>query len=1401
MPLFSDFGNPKTRQEDVAAVTANTTPSESPISRYLKELSVENLLKSTVSPIQEYLQNFNSNLGQQYPSLKAPQGENFLQSVGRLLPQTVAGPSTYERYQQGGILPAAADVMTGGPLARGTLGALGSLASTMGNTANAIDTGTSVPSAGLDLLGSTLNIPGDVARKTSEEFLSKPVANAPLFNLPVVGDVSTAGLADVAGGLVAPPTALERAGGALLGRGVKAAGQAIGEKTLGEVAGAGVGGTLGYLNPPSNPLSTEPSPAEPTFEQRVTGAIAGGVLGSQAPRALRAARGLEAPALKIPGAGMLSVQPNPNVNVVEQVKAAIGQKLPAPEPTDIDKVFNSKLFGIFDKAKFASSWIDRYNTVKDVEDYLVKRGMDPAEATAYTNIRNLAGTDITASEILQSSGFLSSLKSLSPQERTLLSAYRANLDASDKALMIGQRVRNEYLDNRLKGLVNLPEIQTILSASPEGQAFLQGPSSRAFYSLPDQLQSDLAQNVDFGRLLGIAEQKGQTAINERNFGSIRIGDQVIPIRAVAKSQVEQDLDSLAKSPEVAQRIRDANNVVTNLVESTRQRMVNSGLISQDLLDYFRRNFPDYVPIDIIDYIDKKPNTFSQGATSINAQDLIKGLTERGSELNRSDPLASVVNMVNRVEWAANKNAIAQNIASWRQISPEIEQIIREVSPQQRPSVRDVTFKVFENGREKLYAVDRKYENLIRFDKEVIPQWLNTLRILSGSSTLVAGATKYNPGFVAVNAIGDMFTYLTRGYSEGKSLKDMTTNLLSAYGDLLGESGTAGKLGTAAVGATVGSLTAGKAAENQQDPNAKLYAQILGGLAGGVLGYRVPGLLASRTTAAGRTSLQELRRAGLAGDNLYVSNFTPEQILKTALGQPERTSNMEILQNPQEFQSRLAAAMSGLGNVITMPFKPISAVGEAIERAPRLAQYRMERAAGKSIPEATLAARDITIDFDRAGSLARVINTIVPFFNVGVQGFERFLNRDLGNFRTNPTRAAASFLSAVVIPGLAVEAYNRTYFPREYADVPDYLKQTGFVFVLGQGEPTDTGKPAPPKFVWIPTAPGLRAVQAVVSEVVNTGVETGALQGLGLSPTPNGPPPRNWKDILKTVTNAALPVQVDSPLSLVSPLGKTAFEITTNKDVYRGLSIVPDPLHALPPEEQVRPWNTAISRALGKALNSSPAKIEYAILSMTGGVGKTLLGAGDLAAKAMGAPGAESTQQLASQFVNFGPDSLFGRFYREKGEQINQSIREETKASLPGIVRDALGRLRADPAYQALSPSQQAEESRRLSLAVERLVLETVDPLVFEAPSATGGAFRYLTSNSYADDVVTADAVQTYEAWLRNPSMTLPPTPEVMRRALMAVKNPVYAAQEKQNTQLRERALAPLRLNPMGVRTV
>ena len=63
--------------------------------------------------------------------------------------------------------------------------------------------------------------------------------------------------------------------------------------------------------------------------------------------------------------------------------------------------------------------------------------------------------------------------------------------------------------------------------------------------------------------------------------------------------------------------------------------------------------------------------------------------------------------------------------------------------------------------------------------------------------------------------------------------------------------------------------------------------------------------------------------------------------------------------------------------------------QIVEEAPRLAEFKRALAKGYSPQKAGAKARDLTLNFARAGTQGRQWNRYSAFFNATIQGFDKF----------------------------------------------------------------------------------------------------------------------------------------------------------------------------------------------------------------------------------------------------------------------------------------------------------------------------------------------------------------------------------------------------------------------------
>ncbi len=306
-----------------------------------------------------------------------------------------------------------------------------------------------------------------------------------------------------------------------------------------------------------------------------------------------------------------------------------------------------------------------------------------------------------------------------------------------------------------------------------------------------------------------------------------------------------------------------------------------------------------------------------------------------------------------------------------------------------------------------------------------------------------------------------------------------------------------------------------------------------------------------------------------------------------------------------------------------------------EAGPRIAEMRIQakRMGIDPTKEITLeqsmrlarAGRQVTVDFNAAGTYARQWNAAVPFFNVAIQGPRRMAEA----FQRDRLGFAMKALGSITAPTLALWFANKD--EDWYIDMPWWEKNAYWHF--GKGiripRPFEVGT----VFASFPEA----ALDARYRQDPRALME--ALGHAGEQFTPD-----------------FLPV-----------LGREARDWLANEDSFTDAPIVPRIEEGLEEREQFGPQTTNVARELGNVLNVSPRKIDHAIRGLGGGV------FGDTA-RAFGTTGGGGLE-------SFNPLS---RFRRRGGEQGSSSQAVQDFFDMRGELQKQV-RSRLEPA----SPRQRA----------------------------------------------------------------------------------------------------------------
>lgn len=279
-----------------------------------------------------------------------------------------------------------------------------------------------------------------------------------------------------------------------------------------------------------------------------------------------------------------------------------------------------------------------------------------------------------------------------------------------------------------------------------------------------------------------------------------------------------------------------------------------------------------------------------------------------------------------------------------------------------------------------------------------------------------------------------------------------------------------------------------------------------------------------------------------------------------------------------------------------PLGLLRALGQVLEEANRLAEFvRGMKAEGKTKlgkEIAAFASRDLSVDFLKGGLKAMAVNRITAFFNVGIQGMNKFYR----TLRTPKTRAAfiARFISTLMIPSLILAWIYKD--DEEIQDLPDYERDFNFIYRNKNGT-----------IIKIPVTfePG----------VVGHGFTQRMFRYMMKDD------PHAFDGLMQSIWTAGLPNLM--PTILTAPI-----EAEANKSFFTGAPIIPRGKERLASRLQTKEYTSLVARRTGRLVNyilgddttskaASPAIIDHYINAWTGGLGRAVIEAADIGLEKIG----------------------------------------------------------------------------------------------------------------------------------------------------------------------------------------
>jgi hypothetical protein len=316
-------------------------------------------------------------------------------------------------------------------------------------------------------------------------------------------------------------------------------------------------------------------------------------------------------------------------------------------------------------------------------------------------------------------------------------------------------------------------------------------------------------------------------------------------------------------------------------------------------------------------------------------------------------------------------------------------------------------------------------------------------------------------------------------------------------------------------------------------------------------------------------------------------------------------------------------------------------------------------------EAINASRDVTVNFSRMGHVGRSINQATVFFNASLEGMDKAA-------RTLRDRPLVTLLR---LSALAVSTLLYWYWQHEkdwYKEAEDWQKY-GFWTIDVGGKPV-VRVPRPFEWGWSFSA-GIEAMANAIEQ---------------RSPGEMG----RW---LKQAWAALRP---GDDISLVMPIVETAF----NYDTFRGRQIVSDEIaENRLPADQYYDYNTVLMKAMGRMANISPAKLEFLVNRLTGGMYRNWFAPPERIARGgVGALEASDIPFAGGLLLRTDYPRSVGEFYTERARLAQELGSAESGGKTAADLRDR--KLRADYYADLLKELRQAvpkNASRDQRFEIER----------------------------------------------------------------------------------------------------
>lgn len=415
----------------------------------------------------------------------------------------------------------------------------------------------------------------------------------------------------------------------------------------------------------------------------------------------------------------------------------------------------------------------------------------------------------------------------------------------------------------------------------------------------------------------------------------------------------------------------------------------------------------------------------------------------------------------------------------------------------------------------------------------------------------------------------------------------------------------------------------------------------------------------------------------------------------------------------------------IGNKITSPIKSLEDLVSVTEKATRFQNFKgiynkVLKETGNeadAVREATLAAWQNSVDFNRYGNWGKTLNLLIPYFNSGIQGSRQLVR----SFKNRPVATSIKSIATVGMPIAGVTAWNLQDPERKkvYDNISEFEKENSLVIIppgpLTQNEDGTYN-------VWkIPVTPGYGSLFGGLRRAMESYADKA---------------PNDFAAISKDIFNA-----VSGPIQLQGDLSKTASSLlpqavkplvqqAANKDFFTGKDIVPEYVNKatdaqgnpVPEAKKAFKYTSGSATKVGEALGVSPIRVEKFLKDSFGKVGQYGTNAID---NALAKAGVIKDEQIGGTSAK---EDITRRFTKAQGEY---NYMKSEGGKYFDTVKDATSKLNGNEkaAYDALHPSKTNflgedifDENKRIT-SYRRAGTYLQYPKVYEADKAIDRKMR------------------------------------------------------------------------------